>query len=99
MLNPQASLQDLQAQDEFIQRHIGPDQQQQSAMLALLGVNSLDELIDQSVPDKIRRAQPMDLPGPVTEAGALQKIKTLADQNLLMTNVIGMGYHGTLTPT
>ncbi len=98
MLTPNASLTELEARDDFIQRHIGPDQQQQLAMLQLLGVNSLDELIDSTVPNNIRREQPMDLPAPQTEAAALSQLKNIAQQNQLMQNYIGMGYHPTLTP-
>ncbi len=98
MLNNQASLTELEANDQFIQRHIGPDQQQQQQMLHLLGVNSLDELIDSTVPAKILRQQPMDLPAPQTEAAALAQLKAIVQQNKVMTNYIGQGYYNTLIP-
>ena len=50
MLDNNASLFELEANDAFIQRHIGPDHQQQQDMLTLLGANSLDELISSTVP-------------------------------------------------
>ncbi|MEE8058739.1 MAG: aminomethyl-transferring glycine dehydrogenase [Pseudomonadales bacterium] len=98
MLNPNAPLSDLEANDAFIQRHIGPDNQQQQEMLQLLGVNSLDELIESTVPANIRRKQAMDLPAPQTETSALAQLNALAQKNKLMSNYIGMGYHPTLTP-
>jgi glycine dehydrogenase len=98
MLNTSASLTELEANDAFIQRHIGPDQSQQQAMLKQLGVNSLDELIETTVPANILRNKPMALPEAQTENNALAALKELASQNKLMQNYIGMGYYATYTP-
>ncbi|MCP3909183.1 MAG: aminomethyl-transferring glycine dehydrogenase [Oceanicoccus sp.] len=98
MLNNNASLLELEAHDEFVQRHIGPDDQQQQDMLQQLGVSSLDELIDSTVPANILRKKAMDLPSPKTESEALAELKQLAAQNTVMTNMIGQGYHPTKTP-
>ena len=98
MLDNNASLFELEANDEFIQRHIGPDHQQQQDMLKLLGANSLDELISSTVPANILRENPMDLPSPKTETSALAELKELASQNAVMKNMIGQGYNPTLTP-
>ncbi|MFA7554643.1 MAG: aminomethyl-transferring glycine dehydrogenase [Spongiibacteraceae bacterium] len=98
MLNPNASLTELEANDQFIQRHIGPDTQQQQEMLQLLGVNSLEQLIETTVPANIRRKKTMDLAAPQTEASALAQLKTIAEQNTVMTNYIGQGYYNTFTP-
>ena len=98
MLNTYASLTELEATDEFIQRHIGPDESQQHEMLDLLGVSSLDELITSTVPANILRAKPMNIAGPKTEANALAELHLLAQQNQVMDNYIGQGYHPTLTP-
>jgi glycine dehydrogenase len=98
MLNPSASLTELEAHNAFVQRHIGPDKQQQLQMLQLLGVNSLDELIETTVPTNIRRQKPMDLPAAQTETDALRQLREIAQQNQLMTNYIGQGYYATHTP-
>ena len=98
MLNTYASLTELEAADEFIQRHIGPDESQQQEMLDLLGVSSLDELITSTVPANILRAKPMNIADPKTEANALAELHLLAQQNQVMDNYIGQGYHPTLTP-
>lgn len=98
MLTTNASLTELEATDEFIQRHIGPDESQQREMLELLGVSSLDELITSTVPANILRDQPMDIASPRTEADALAQLRVLAKQNQVMDNYIGQGYHPTLTP-
>ncbi|MGK0498833.1 MAG: glycine dehydrogenase [Oceanicoccus sp.] len=98
MLNNNASLLELEANDAFIQRHIGPDQQQQQEMLQLLGVNSLDALIESTVPANILRQQAMDIAAPQTETAALAQLKELAQQNQVMSNYIGQGYYPTFTP-
>ena len=94
----QQPLQQLLQDDDFIQRHIGPDTQQQQTMLDLLGAKSLDDLIDSTVPNNIRRAQPMDLPAPQSEVNALSKLKSIAAENQVLKSFIGMGYHNTHTP-
>ncbi len=88
MLNTNASLTELEATDEFIQRHIGPDESQQHEMLNLLGVSSLDELITSTVPANILRAQPMDIAAPKTEAAALAQLRLLAQQNQVMETTL-----------
>lgn len=98
MLSTTASLTELEANDAFIQRHIGPDAAQQAEMLQQLGLDSLDQLIESTVPEKILRQQPMDLEQACTEVQALAALKTLAQQNRIMKNYIGMGYYPTHTP-
>ncbi|GAB4107919.1 MAG: aminomethyl-transferring glycine dehydrogenase [Phycisphaeraceae bacterium] len=67
-------------------------------MLALIGCRSLEELIDQTVPDDIRLNRALNLPAAISEHDALNKLRQIADQNRPMRNLIGMGYHGTITP-
>lgn len=93
-----APLSILENNNEFIQRHIGPDVTQQTEMLEQLGVHSLDELIESTVPAKIRRNKPMDLPSPQTEASALAQLKAIAQENQPLRSFIGMGYYNTYTP-
>ena len=93
-----ASLSSLAYQDEFIQRHIGPDAQQTAAMLATLGVNSVKELIDKTVPEAIRLKNELNLDPAVTEADALAQLKAIANKNKVFKNYIGMGYHDTHVP-
>ena len=93
------SLQDLSYSSEFIRRHIGPDTAQSVGMLKLLGLNSLDALIDQTVPEAIRAETTTQLSAPVSEQQALAELKTIASQNQLFKNYIGLGYHSTYVPT
>jgi glycine dehydrogenase len=82
----------------FADRHIGPDADDLDHMLRTLGVGSLDELIDQAVPASIRHDKPLALDAAVSEAGALEQLRALADRNQVFTSLIGQGYYGTHTP-
>ena len=94
----QPSLHDLEQHNAFIGRHIGPSAEETAAMLAELGIDSLNALIDETVPGSIRVKQPIPLAAPKTEAQALAELKTIAQQNELKRSLIGMGYSDTLTP-
>ncbi|MCH8167255.1 MAG: aminomethyl-transferring glycine dehydrogenase [Proteobacteria bacterium] len=79
-------------------RHIGPSTAEIADMLAVCGVASLDELIDQTVPEGIRLTEPLDFGPPLSERGALDRLRATADKNKVLTSLIGQGYHGTITP-
>ena len=82
----------------FADRHLGPRPEDVDAMLAVLGVASLDELLDQSVPKSIRADEPLRLPAAGSEPEVLAALRALADRNQVVTSLIGAGYHGTHTP-
>lgn len=84
--------------EQFQNRHIGPDEHDLRDMLAVIGVNSLDELIDQTVPENIKSQFPLSLPEPLSEHEFLSKIADLAKKNKLFKSYIGMGYYDTFTP-
>jgi len=92
------SLSTLEGHDEFHQRHIGPDPAETAAMLAALGLPSLEALIDEAVPETIRATAAIDLPGPASEARMLDELRALAQQNEVFRSFIGQGYYGTHTP-
>ncbi|MDM0005213.1 aminomethyl-transferring glycine dehydrogenase [Variovorax sp. J22G73] len=92
------SLQELENAEEFLARHIGIDAADEARMLPVIGSATRAELIDGIVPAAIRRARPMRLPAPVTEADALAELKTLASKNKVFRSFIGQGYYGTHTP-
>ncbi|MEM9971599.1 MAG: aminomethyl-transferring glycine dehydrogenase, partial [Pseudomonadota bacterium] len=79
-------------------RHIGPSPAEMAEMLAVLGVGSLDELIDQTVPDSIRQKAPLSFDKPKSERELLWHMRQVADQNEVFTTMIGQGYYGTVTP-
>ena len=82
----------------FADRHLGPRPADVERMLAVLGVATLDELLDQAVPKTIRSDQPLQLPDARSEPEVLATLRTLADRNRVVTSLLGTGYHGTHTP-
>ncbi len=92
------SLSVLENHDAFIGRHIGPDADQRQAMLKALGVSSLDELMEKTVPAGIRKNDALDLGDATDEAAALAELKAIAGNNQLFKSYIGMGYHDTIVP-
>ena len=92
------TLRDLEKAERFADRHIGPAPHDQAVMLAGLGLDSLDALIERTVPASIRLTRPLDLPPAVGEHAALAELRAIAGQNRVLTSLIGMGYHGTHTP-
>jgi len=85
--------------ERFVSRHIGPRDSEIDEMLKAVGVKSIDELIDQTVPKGIRMEKPLNLPEPLSESEYLGKIKSPASKNKLFRTFIGMGYYGTHTPS
>ena len=83
---------------DFIRRHIGPSEDQQTQMLNDLGLSSLDELIRQVVPDSILLRGDNNLPEPCSEQQALNELKDIAQHNIVKRSLIGQGYYGTITP-
>ena len=92
------TLSDLEQTTDFTRRHVGPDAEQTQAMLSELGVNSINELITQTVPDSIRLDDALAMEDSLTEADALAYLRSLADQNKVNKSYIGMGYNNTLVP-
>ena len=83
---------------EFIQRHIGPSEKEQTEMLEDLGLSSIDELVRQIVPDSILLRGDNKLPDGCSEHEALTELKELAGRNKVKRSLIGQGYYGTITP-
>jgi glycine dehydrogenase len=92
------SLESLQHQGEFIERHIGPDQAGIQSMLDELGLESLDRLIEKTVPAAIALNQALNLPAAMNEETALAKLKAMASSNQSSRSFIGLGYYDTYTP-
>ena len=92
------SLSQLEQTEDFIRRHIGPSEAETAEMLATVGAESLDDLMQQTVPGSIRLPEPMDVGKAVTEAQALANLKQVAKKNKLFRSHIGMGYSDVLVP-
>ncbi len=87
------------ARDLFQERHIGPSAEDQTAMLAAIGYDSLDAFIDDVVPADIRLRARLRIPDAKTEQEALEELRLLAAQNQVFRSYLGMGYHDCVTPT
>jgi glycine dehydrogenase len=85
--------------DIFIERHNGPREEEAALMLKKIGVTSLDELIDKTVPRNIRLKSPLNLPQPVSEYQYLKDLKKIAGKNSIFRSYIGTGYYNTITPS
>ncbi|MEH6470016.1 MAG: aminomethyl-transferring glycine dehydrogenase [Halopseudomonas sp.] len=83
---------------EFSDRHLGPNEQQIQQMLTELKLDSIDALIDQTVPESIRLQQPLAMESGSSERDVLTRLKLIADQNRVHKSYIGSGYYNCLVP-
>ena len=88
----------LEAADQFVSRHIGPSDADIASMLRTIGRATLDEVTAAAVPESIRSNQALNLPLALDEAAVIAELRGLAARNVLKKSLIGMGYHGTVTP-
>jgi glycine dehydrogenase len=88
----------LRPTDNFLHRHLGPKEADIEQMVRSLGVASLDELMDEAVPETIRTGRPLDRPRPRGESEVLAELRQIAGQNQVYRSFIGMGFSGTITP-
>jgi len=84
--------------ENFSSRHIGPRQNEIEEMLTTIGVSSLEQLIDETIPETIRLKRKLELDEPMSEFEFIKSLKAIAKKNKLFTSYIGMGYYGTITP-
>ena len=85
--------------DRFETRHIGPNAEELQAMLRVIGADTLDQLIDETVPANIRTQAPLNLPEAQSEFDFLNELQETAALNKLYRSYIGLGYYGTITPS
>ena len=88
----------LEPLDRFVERHIGPAEDDVRAMLAEVGFTSLDELSSAVVPDEIRVDRPLALGRPRGEFELLAELREIAARNRIFRSFLGMGYHDCITP-
>ena len=84
--------------NQFVNRHIGITDKEIPSMLQTIGVRSVDELIEQTIPSNIRLTEPLNLPEPMTEREFAEHITELASKNEVFTSYIGMGWYDTVCP-
>jgi len=85
--------------NEFLDRHIGPNQAEIDAMLSAIGCDSVEQVVAKTVPESILFGNRMKVEEGLSERDSLELAKKLAGQNQLFSNFIGQGYYGTLMPT
>ncbi|MFK7934271.1 MAG: glycine dehydrogenase (aminomethyl-transferring), partial [Saprospiraceae bacterium] len=85
--------------DQFSKRHIGINKTELAEMLQVIKADSLEDLIDQTVPAGIRMQGELNLPGGMTEYDYLCELRQTAAKNKVFRSLIGMGYNGTITPS
>jgi glycine dehydrogenase len=88
----------LEAHDAFLERHIGPNDEEVAHMLRTIGQPSLEAMAQAIVPASIRLTAPLALPAPISEVEALAKLRSVASKNKVFKSFIGQGYYGTHTP-
>src|ERR1700743_4027918 len=88
-----------QQANEFAGRHIGPNEKETSGMLKTIGVRTLDELIDRTIPASIRSRQPLNIPAPLSEHQYLTSLRQVAAMNKVFKSYIGQGYYDTIVPS
>jgi glycine dehydrogenase len=93
-----AELTELEKNDSFVRRHIGPSEVELAAMLHAVGATTLDDVAGRTIPAAIRYNETLRLPPPIDEAATIAELRALAAQNAATKSLIGMGYHGTVTP-
>lgn len=84
--------------DNFTRRHIGPSDADTKAMLETIGVSSIDELIEQTIPSSIRLKKPLTIAKGLSEFEYHRHLKALGAKNKMFRTYIGLGYNGTITP-
>jgi glycine dehydrogenase len=84
--------------DKFVNRHIGPGENEIEEMLKVVGAEDLDQLINQTIPPSIRLKDKLSLNNPLTEYWFLEKLKKIARKNKVYKSYIGMGYYNTTMP-
>ena len=84
--------------DNFASRHIGPRQSDLPRMLQTVGAESLDALLDEAIPSGIRQQHPLAFGAALSESELLDKMRSVASRNTIVTSMIGQGYYGTYLP-
>src|SRR5436189_339397 len=87
-----------QQSNEFVPRHIGSIGQEK-AMLKTIGVTTLEELIEKTIPSSIRSDSDLELPGAISEAELLSELKEISFRNKVFRTYIGQGYYDTIIPS
>ena len=91
-------MQSMEHPDKFVNRHLGPREEDITAMLEAIGVESVEKLIQETVPQSIRLTEKLEIDPPISEYKFIEHLKGLASRNKVYKSYIGLGYHPTHTP-
>ncbi|MCC6715056.1 MAG: glycine dehydrogenase (aminomethyl-transferring), partial [Gammaproteobacteria bacterium] len=92
------TLEQLEDREDFLHRHIGPDENEVRGMLETLGLASLDELTERTIPEDIRSTRAFNLPPPRSERVIEDTLRRMRARNQVFTSLIGTGYYDTILP-
>ena len=98
MSESRPSLFDLEMHQDFHRRHIGPDATETGQMLETVGAESVEQLIDETIPANIRLSEEINIDPPMSERRTISYVRKMKDRNKVFISMIGMGYYGTVTP-
>ncbi len=85
--------------ENFTRRHIGPNSSELNKILGTIGVKSVEQLLEETIPEKIRLKNDLNIPEGISEMEFLKEIKKLSSLNKKFKTYIGLGYHDTFTPS
>jgi len=89
---------EMEPSGEFARRHIGPSQTDTEEMLGTIGVSTIEQLVGETIPERIRLGRELALPESISERRLLDRARELAGLNRSFRSYLGLGYHGTITP-
>ncbi|MDO9139713.1 MAG: glycine dehydrogenase (aminomethyl-transferring), partial [Methylobacter sp.] len=92
------NLTQLEMRGNFINRHIGPNPQQTTDMLAELGISELEDIIELAIPANILNHEPLKLTETISERAVITYLRNMRERNKVFTSMIGMGYYDTIMP-
>ena len=98
MTTSRPKLNQLEMRGNFINRHIGPNQQQALEMLAEFGLTELEDIIEQAIPTNILNLEPLKLTETISERAVIKHLRNMRSRNKVFTSMIGMGYYDTVMP-
>jgi len=97
-MTERSRLADLEMRGDFIRRHIGPDRGQIATMVATVGLDSLEQIVEAAVPDDIVSNEPLALTETISERAVITYLRNMGARSRVLISMIGMGYYGTIMP-
>ncbi len=99
MSETKSALHELEMRGDFIRRHIGANQRQTAEMLNLLGLDKLQQIVEQAIPENILLDEPLKLTENISESAVSKHLRKIRRRNKVFTSLIGMGYYDTIMPS